>query len=186
MKFNKNERPYVLEQSCRRTLVPVIRQLRKPRVKCEIRRDKLLYEGKPISITEAEALLKRNGRLAAPIFPWPDQLPCELATFITGNLSTMLHRLYMLLTQCCMLRRDTPCIMEVVQALSMSGSFRRKQRLGLPRSWRITSPTTLTAAARATCHRCLTVVVYGVGAVLMNVTPDGLERPVAFAYRSLS
>ena len=48
-----------LEQSRRRTLVPVFRQLRKARVKCEIRRDKLLYEGKPISITEAEALLKR-------------------------------------------------------------------------------------------------------------------------------
>ena len=48
-----------LEQSRRRTLVPVFRQLRKAGVKCEIRRDKLLYEGKPISITEAEALLKR-------------------------------------------------------------------------------------------------------------------------------
>ena len=49
-----------LDQSRRRTLVPVSRQLRKARVNCEIRPDKLLYEGKSFSITEAEALLKRT------------------------------------------------------------------------------------------------------------------------------
>ena len=47
------------ERLRRRTLVPVYQQLRRANVKCELRRDKLLKEGKAVSLGEAEALLKQ-------------------------------------------------------------------------------------------------------------------------------
>ena len=45
------------ERARRRSLVPVYKKLRQARVQCVLRRDKLLSEGKSLSLKEAEVLL---------------------------------------------------------------------------------------------------------------------------------
>ena len=81
-----------------------------------------------------------EGYLAAPIFPWPDQLPCEVHQESEHDAAPSVRA------------AETWHPMEVVRALSES-LRRRKERLSKPRCLGALRPQ----VARATCHRCLTL-----------------------------
>ena len=146
------------------------------REKCKLNQSSVEYLGFRIDADGVHvATSKVAAVLQAPVPKDASQLRSFLglinyhARFIK-NLSTMLHPLYVLL------KHDTPWKWSEHCQEAFNAAKNALESPDVLAHYDPKLPVRLATDASP----------YGVGAVLMHVTPDGLERPVAFASRALS